>query len=145
MKLRLLIASLNLIAIKAHHVAHHAPRGPRMGPGPCDWRGVKTGPDGNCIDINECETGEHDCPSDHVCFNLDATISRYNFEYYCFDCKPAWLQTTSSSTTSSSRNHNERSNDNNYWYHHQNHSWNLSSLCRRFFILLIHTSEYCFD
>ena len=86
MKLRLLIASLNLIAIKAH--------GPGMGPGPCDRRGVKTGADGNCVDINECETEEHDCPSDYVCYNLDASKS----EGY-FDCKPARLQTTLSSTT----------------------------------------------
>ena len=91
MKLRLLIASLNLIAIKAH--------GPGMGPGPCDRRGVKTGADGNCVDINECETEEHDCPSDQVCFNLDATKSSGYFDYGYFDCKPARLQTTSGSTT----------------------------------------------
>ena len=86
MKLRLSIVSLNLIGIKAN--------GRGMGPGPCDRRGVKTGADGNCVDINECETGEANCPSDHVCFNLDAsTSSGY------FGCEPAWLDTTSSSTT----------------------------------------------
>ena len=85
MKLRFLIVSLNLIAIKA---------GCARCPGPCDRRGVKTGPDGNCVDINECETDQHNCPSDHVCINLDASKS----EGY-FRCKPASLQTTSSSTT----------------------------------------------
>ena len=90
MKLRLLIGSLNLIAIKAH--------GPGIGgPGPCDKGGVKSDADGNCVDINECETGAHNCPSDHVCFNLDATKSS-GTRLQMFYCQPAWLHTTSSLT-----------------------------------------------